>query len=77
MSGINQLQSFAHLLQSDAAAAFVLLGLGMVAVQYLATHCAIGVSGDGDADKAVGSGTDAMVKGIFYQRNKEQRSNEQ
>lgn len=71
MFGINQFQSFAYLFQSDAAAAFVLSGFGVVAVLYFAAYRAICIPGDGDADKAVSCRTDAVFKGIFYQRNKE------
>ena len=71
MFGINQFQSFAYLFQSDAAAAFVLPGFGVVAVLYFAAYRAICIPGDGDADKAVSCRTDAVFKGIFYQRNKD------
>ena len=64
MFGINQFQPFAYLFQSDAAAAFVLPGFGVVAVLYFAAYRAICIPGDGDADKAVSCRTDAVFKGF-------------
>ena len=73
MTGIGQLQAFAHLLQTDAASAFVRHAFGMVTVGYFTVYLS-GAFTEVDTDKAGLGGGDAMLEGILYEGNKDERS---
>lgn len=65
-AGIGQLQTLAHLLQSDAAAAFVGFALGVVAVDDFATHF-MHAFAEIYTDMAGLGGRDAMLESILYE----------
>lgn len=73
MTGIGQLQTLAHLFQADAASAFICHAFGMIAVGYFAMYLS-GAFTEVDTDKAGLSGGDAMLEGILYEGNKDERS---
>ena len=72
MTGIGQLQAFAHLLQTDAASAFVRHAFGMVTVGYFTVYLS-GAFTEVDTDKAGLGGGDAMLEGILYEGNKDEQ----
>ena len=73
-AGIGQLQTLAHLLQSDAAAAFVGFALGVVAVDDFATHF-MHAFAEIYTDMAGLGGRDAMFESILYEGDEYQRGN--
>ena len=73
MTGIGQLQTLAHLFQADAASAFICHAFGMIAVGYFAMYLS-GAFTEVDTDKAGLGGGDAMLEGILYEGNKDERS---
>jgi len=73
MAGIGQLQTLAHLFQADAASAFICHAFGMITVGYFAMYLS-GAFTEVDTDKAGLSGGDAMLEGILYEGNKDERS---
>lgn len=73
MAGIGQLQTLAHLFQPDAASTLVCHAFGMIAVGYFAMYLS-GAFTEVDTDKAGLSGGDAMLEGILYEGNKDERS---
>ena len=64
--GINQFQTFFHLLQSDAGTTLVGFGFRVIAVAYR-TRYFIVVFRNGDADKAGFHGRDAVLECMFNQ----------
>ena len=73
MTGIGQLQTLAHLFQPDAASTLVCHAFGMIAVGYFAMYLS-GAFTEVDTDKAGFGGGDAMLEGILYEGNKDERS---
>ena len=65
-AGIGQLQTLAHLLQSDAAAALIGFVLGVVTVGDFATHLMRAFT-EINTDMAGLGGRDAMLESILYQ----------
>ena len=76
MTGIGQLQTLAHLFQADAASAFICHAFGMIAVGYFAMYLS-GAFTEVDTDKAGLGGGDAMLEGILYEGNKDERVSSQ
>src|SRR5699024_1575501 len=73
MAGIGQLQTLAHLFQADAASAFICHAFGMIAVGYFAMYLS-GAFTEVNTDKAGLGVGDAMLEGILYEGNKDERS---
>lgn len=72
MAGIGQLQAFVHLLQSDAASAFISQAFGMIAVGYFTAYFS-GTFAEMDMDKAGFGRGDAMLEGILYEGDEDER----
>ena len=74
LSGISQFEPVFHLLQSDARAASVAFGLGVVAVADVAHDFVVGF-GQTDVDETLLRGRDAVLEGIFDERDEDERGN--